>query len=289
MNPVKTIVISGATGLIGRNLKNHFEKQQWKVVALGRKDFDLNTEELAQKINGANVLVHLAGAPVIKRWTKSHKKEIINSRILTTQKLVEAIELAPQKPGVMISASAVGIYSPEGVRDEQSTQFAGDFLSKVCLDWEAEAEKAKSFTRLAIVRLGIVLAREGGALKTMLPPFRLGIGGKIASGRQPFAWIHIDDVIGAIDFLIQKPEENGIYNLAAPELINNNQFTTALAKSLKRPAIIPVPAFALRLLYGEAAATLTGGQKVVPKRLEEAGFRFKYPEIHGALKTLLDS
>ncbi len=288
MNHKHSVAISGASGLIGSRLTKHFQSRSWEVISLSREDFSGSTEALAKKIDRAGVFINLAGAPVIKRWTKEHKKEIFNSRILTTRKLVDAIEMMPKKPDVMISASAVGIYSPEGEHDEQSTQFAGDFLSKVCLDWEAEAEKAKSFTRLAIVRLGIVLAREGGALKTMLPPFKLGIGGKIATGRQPFAWIHLEDVVNAIGFIIANNQTRGAYNFVAPGLINNQQFTSALGKALKRPTWFTVPAFALRLLYGEAASTLTGGQKVVPKRLEEVGFKFKYPEIEQALKHILD-
>jgi len=287
MHPEKTIAIAGATGLIGSHLTKHFKSKKWEVIPLGRKDFGGTSEALAEKIETANVVINLAGAPIIKRWTRKHKKEIYDSRILTTRKLVKAIELAKNKPALMISASAVGIYDQECVQDEHSNQFAGDFLSKVCMDWEAEAEKVSAPTRLTIIRLGIVLAREGGALKTMLPFFKLGIGGKIATGRQPFAWIHLDDVVNAIEFIIQDPEKKGVFNFVAPGLINNRQFTAALGKAIRRPALLFVPAFALRLLYGEAAVTLTTGQKVVPMRLEKAGFEFKFPEIYRSLEDLV--
>jgi uncharacterized protein (TIGR01777 family) len=286
MNPEKTIAIAGATGLIGSHLTKHFKSKKWEVIPLGRKDFGGSLEALAEKIETADVVINLAGAPVIKRWTKEHKKEIYNSRILTTRKLVEAIELVKNKPELMISASAVGIYDQECVQDEHSNQFAGDFLSKVCMDWEAEAEKVSAPTRLAIIRIGIVLAREGGALKTMLPIFKLGIGGKIATGRQPFSWIHIADVVNAIEFIIQDPECKGVFNFVAPGLINNRQFTAALSKAIRRPALLFVPSFALRLLYGKAAVTLTTGQKVVPMRLEKAAYDFKFKEINKALENL---
>lgn len=287
MNHEKTIAIAGASGLIGSHLTKHFKSKKWKVIPLGRKDFGGSLEALAEKIEMADVLINLAGAPIIKRWTKKHKEKIYNSRIHTTRKLVQAIELVKNKPILMISASAVGIYDQECVQDEYSNQFAGDFLSKVCIDWEAEAEKISLPTRLAIIRLGIVLARKGGALKTMLPFFKLGVGGKIATGRQPFSWIHVVDVVNAIEFIIQDPEAKGIFNFVAPHLINNRQFTVALGKAVKRPAFIFVPALALRLLYGEAAVTLTRGQKVVPMRLEKAAYDFKFREINGALEDLI--
>lgn len=287
MNQKKIVAIAGASGLIGNRLTKNFESKNWNVIPLGRRDFSGKIQWLVQKIEQADVLINLAGAPIIKRWTKKHKENIYNSRILTTRKLVEAIALSNKKPSVFISASAVGIYDQECVQDEHSNQFAGDFLSKVCIDWEAEAEKASSLTRLAIIRLGIVLAREGGALKTMLPIFKLGIGGKISSGAQPFAWIHIADVVNAVDFIITNDHAKGVYNLVAPGLINNRQFTVALGKVLKRPTWFTIPSFALRILFGEAAITLTGGQKVVPMRLEKQGFRFEFPEINQALANLV--
>lgn len=287
MNQAHTIVISGATGLIGSKLKTHFSAKKWNVEEIGRADFSANADVLAKKINGVDAIVHLAGSPIIRRWSKRVRDDIYNSRIATTRKLVEALHLTEEKPGVLISASAVGIYSQDCVQDELSNQFAGDFLGKICLDWESEAETAATLTRLCIVRLGVVMAREGGALQTMLPAFRMGIGGRIASGRQPFAWIHIDDVIAAIDFLIQNKEKAGVYNLVAPGLVNNRQFTIALGKAMKKPTVFPIPGFLLGLVFGEAAVTLTGGQKVIPMRLQKAGFEFQFPDIDPALANLL--
>lgn len=287
MNREKTIAISGAGGLIGSHLTKHFLSKNWVVIPLGRKDFAGSFEALVEKIEQADVLINLAGAPIIKRWTKKHKEEIYNSRILTTRKLVHTIEIAKKKPSLLISASGVGIYDQQCVQDEYSNQFAGDFLGKVCMDWEFEAEKASTFTRLVIVRLGVVLAQAGGALKTMLPLFRFGLGGKIASGNQPFAWIHIEDIVSAIDFMVQNQEAKGVYNLVAPGLINNRQFTFALGKALNRPTLFTVPAFALQLLYGEAAITLTSGQKVVPAKLEKENYKFLFPEINQAFTNIV--
>lgn len=287
MDTKNTIAISGATGLIGSHLTKHFLSKNWVVIPLGRKDFTEGTEALTEIIEQANVVINLAGAPIIKRWTKKHTEEIYNSRIFTTRKLVQAIENAKKKPSLLVSASGTGIYGQECVQDEYSNQFAGDLLGKVCIDWEFEAEKASTFTRLVIVRLGVVLAHDGGALKTMLPLFRLGLGGKIASGRQPFAWIHIQDVVSAIDFMVQNQEAKGVYNIVAPSLINNRQFTIALGKALKRPTMFTVPAFALQLLYGEAAITLTGGQNVVPAKLEKENYTFHFPEINQAITNII--
>ncbi len=286
MNQQKTIVISGSTGLIGSNLRKYFESNHWKVIPLGRKDFEQSTEILSGKVNGTDAVLHFSGAPIIRRWTKKYREEIYNSRIHTTRKLVDAIRMAKTRPDMMVSAAAVGIYNQECVQDEYSNQYDKGFIGKLCMDWEAEAEKASELTRFAIVRLGIVLTKQGGALKTMLPAFRLGLGGKIASGRQPFAWIHLDDVISAVEFLVLNKETSGIYNLVAPGLINNMQFTAALGKTLKRPVWFTIPATMLRMAFGDAASTLTGGQKVVPIRLEKAGFQFKFPEIHQALKII---
>jgi uncharacterized protein len=287
MNQEKTIAISGASGLIGKHLTNYFQSKNWAVIPLDRKDFTGSPDALAEKIEQADVVINLAGAPIIKRWTKKHKEEIYNSRILTTRKLVQAIEIAERKPSLLISASGVGIYDQQCVQDEYSNQFAGDFMGKVCMDWEFEAEKASTFTRLVIVRFGVVLTPDGGALKTMLPLFRLGLGATVASGNQPFAWIHIKDVVSAIDFMVQNQEAKGVYNLVAPVLINNRQFTIALGKSLNRPIFFSVPTFALKLLYGEAAITLTSGQKVVPAKLVKANYKFLFPEINQALTNIV--
>ncbi|HSW67425.1 MAG TPA: TIGR01777 family oxidoreductase [Bacteroidales bacterium] len=284
-----TMVIAGATGMIGSHLRKHFEHIGWRVVALGRNELMLSPEQLSGIISGAAVVVNLAGAPLIRRWSESHKQSIYNSRILSTRKLVAAIAIAEQKPQLLISASAVGIYNQECIQDEFSNQFADDFPGKVCLDWEAEAENASGYTRLIILRLGVVLSMEGGALKTMLPIFRLGLGGKIGSGLQPFAWIHIADVISSIAFFIDVKETSGVYNLVAPHLINNRKFTTALANALHRPAWFTVPAWLLKLVFGEASVTLTGGQKVVPMRLQKANFVFGFHTIEEALLNLLSS
>lgn len=287
MSISKTIVITGATGMIGSHLRRHFEVAGWEVVSLSRHELSLPVEYLSGVMSRADIVVNLAGAPIIKRWTQSRKQSIYNSRIQTTRSIVDAITMAEKKPMLLISASAVGIYSQECIQDEYSNQFADDFAARVCLDWESEAEKVSALTRLVIIRLGVVLSLKGGALKKMLLPFRLGLGGRIGTGLQPFAWIHISDVISAIEFFIANQQTNGVYNLVAPHLINNRKFTSALADSLQRPAWFTIPALFLRMFYGEASFTLTNGQKVVPTRLQKAGFVFGFQKIEDALNDLL--
>jgi uncharacterized protein (TIGR01777 family) len=244
---------------------------------------NLSDENLASELNGTDVILNLAGAPVVSRWNDKNKQIIYNSRILTTRKLVAAIQLMQNPPSVLVSASAIGIYQSPGEHTEASRSFDNGFLGKVCTDWEAEAGKASC--RLVILRTGIVLGQEGGALPKMLLPFKLGLGGPIASGKQGFSWIHVSDVIRAVDFLINHKELSGVFNLTAPEPVNNLNFSKALASVLHRPALINTPAFVLRLLYGEGADALTQGQFVYPERLIKSGFTFQYPELASALSS----
>jgi len=199
---------------------------------------------------------------------------------------LEAISLMDQKPQLLISASAVGIYSQEGEQTESKYQIADDYLGQICAAWETEAKKAIPFTRVAITRFGIVLGKEGGALKRMLPLFRYGLGGKIASGRQGFSWIHIYDAIHALEFIIENKKLSGEFNLTAPNVVDNRKFTQVMAKMLRKPAFLTVPAFALKLLFGEGAIAVTGGQFALPKHLLDEGFQFSFPDIKLALDDL---
>lgn len=280
------VLISGSTGLVGKSLAAALIGKGFDVVSAGRADFAKGVDALAVKVSQVDVVVNLAGAPIVARWSASHKKEIIDSRILTTRKLVEAIAKSQCRPQLFISTSAVGIY-PEGeVFTEANARFGDDFLAKVCIDWEAEAMKAAPYTQVAIFRLGVVLSAKGGALSKMLLPFKLGLGGPVAGGKQGFSWIHIDDLMNAFLFVIEK-NLSGVFNLTAPGFTDNAGYTRALGKALKRPAIIPVPAFALKLVYGEGASALTSGQKVHPANLLKERFVFKYPDLSGALKDLV--
>jgi uncharacterized protein (TIGR01777 family) len=280
------VLIGGSTGLVGRKLSEALIRSGHKVTGLSRTDFSGPETELLQKLGNSEVVINLAGAPIVARWTEAYKKEIVDSRILTTRKLVSAINKSPVKPRLFISASAVGIYPDGEVFTEENTMYGSDFLADVCKLWEVEARKSPADTGVAIFRLGVVLAREGGALQKMLQPFRLGLGGPVAGGKQGFSWIHIDDLVQAFLFVIEK-NISGIFNLAAPEITDNAAFTKALGKAVNRPAIIPVPAFALRLVYGESASALTSGQKVLPARLQKEGFVFQFPKLKEALEDIV--
>ena len=281
------IIISGANGFIGRNLKVVMQQRGWEVIPLSRNDFNHGIGQLAQKINGSDVVINLAGVPIVSRWSETYKQELRNSRIITTQRLVDAMVAAKQIPKLFISTSAIGIYADQGRHTELVYNPASGFIGKLCQDWEAEAEVAAAFTRTVIFRLGIVLSRKGGALPKMLLPFKLGVGGKIGSGKQGFSWIHILDLIKAYLFVIENSQLNGTLNLTSPEPCDNLTFTRTIARILHRPAIFTVPTFALKLIYGEGAITVTGGQTVLPEKLLNAGFLYRFPTLESALKDIL--
>lgn len=280
------ILISGSTGLTGSRLMRELQEAGHNPVSITRADFSGSTGALAAKLSGADVVIHLAGAPIVARWSETYKREIIASRRDTTRKLVEAMRFAKQAPGYFISTSAVGIYPDGVVLDEGDDRFAEGFLADVCRSWEEEALAAAAVTKVAVFRLGVVLAREGGALPKMLPAFRFGLGGPLAGGKQGFSWIHIHDLMQAYHFAIKRQPE-GIFNLTAPDVTDNAGYTRVLASVLNRPALFPVPAFVLKLAFGEGATALTAGQKAVPARLLKEGFVFKFPRLEEALKDLL--
>ncbi|PKP45615.1 MAG: TIGR01777 family protein [Bacteroidetes bacterium HGW-Bacteroidetes-11] len=280
------VLIGGSTGLVGRKLTEALIRSGHKVTGLSRADFSGPEAALIQKLGKAEVVINLSGAPIVARWTEAHKKEIIDSRILTTRKLVNAMASSAVRPRLFISASAVGIYAEGEVFTEENAKIGNNFLADVCKLWEGEARKSPADTDVAIFRLGVVLAREGGALQKMLLPFRLGLGGPVAGGKQGFSWIHIDDLVQAFIFVIEK-NLSGVFNLTSPEITDNASFTKALGKAVKRPAIFPVPAFALKLVYGEGASALTSGQKVLPYRLQKEGFVFQFPKLKEALEDIV--
>jgi len=280
------IAISGSNGFIGKQLTAYFHAKGNDVRSISRINDGSPVGDIVKQLSDVDVIINLAGAPIIGRWTKSYKKTLFDSRIITTRKIVEAISLMDKKPKLLISASAVGIYAQEGEHTESKYQVAADYLGEICSAWELEAKRAVPFTRVAIARFGIVLGKEGGALKRMLPLFRLGLGGRIASGKQGFSWIHVYDVIHAMEFIIENPKLSGEFNLTAPGVIDNNEFTGVLAKRLRKPAFLAVPAFALKILFGEGAIAVTGGQFAFPEHLTEEGFQFSYPDIKSALDDL---
>ncbi|MDD3876782.1 MAG: TIGR01777 family oxidoreductase [Bacteroidales bacterium] len=281
----KKIFISGQNGLIGTSLSNALKDKGYDVTAIDRNAFKMEAGHFLSFIESADIIINLAGAPIIRRWTNKYKDELFNSRVLTTRKLVNAIQLMGKKPAQFISVSAVGIYNDVGIKTEDSDTATNSFLSQLSLAWEYEASLASTYTLTAICRMGVVLSKNGGALKTMMPLFKVGLGGKIAKGTQIMSWIHIDDVVRALLFLIEH-KLSGVYNFTAPNPVNNSDFTSALAKTLKTPAFFTVPEFVLKVVYGEGAVVLTQGQHVLPQNLTDKGFKFNYPTIKQALEEL---
>lgn len=282
---MKTIAITGATGFVGTNLTKFFKNLNYNIIPISREI--LNDEsKLKNVLEQSDVVINLAGANIIGRWTPQYKELLYSSRIDTTSKIVNAINTVENKPKLLISTSAVGIYDNKDTHDENGT-FANDFLSTLCQNWEKEALKAKNeTTKVSIFRFGIVLGKDGGAFAKMITPFRLCLGGIIGSGNQAFSYVHIDDLMNAYQFVIEK-NLDGIFNLTAPKPTTNLLFTRALGKALKRPTIFPVPEFVLKLIFSEGAKVLTDGQDVIPKKLLSLGFKFKFSNIEETLKALV--
>jgi len=285
------IAVSGAGGFIGTHLVSMFREKGWEVTALHTADFSLDDKAFADKLAGADVVIHLAGASINKRWTPAYKKVLYESRVETAKKIVRAMEKMALKPKLFICTSAVGIYAAEGKHDEEHAVYAEDFLGRLAQDWEAAASKSRTLgIRTIIFRYGIVLGHGGGILQEMLPPFRLGLGGTIGNGSQNFTWVHIDDLVRGYLFAIEHPDMEGVYNLMAPNPTTNYGLTKALGKVLHRPALFSVPKFLIKLRFGsEAAEALASGQYVTPKRLPEAGFEFKFKSVEAALEDLFGS
>jgi hypothetical protein len=242
---------------------------------------------------GRDAVVHLLGEPVAQRWTDSARREIRDSRVLGTRNLVTALAGLPEppadggRPAALVSQSASGWYGARGDEPVDESEPAGDdFLARVCAEWEAEARRAESLgMRVAITRTGVVLSESGGALEKMLPPFKLGVGGPVAGGRQYVPWIHSDDVVGGIVFCLDSTAASGPINLTAPQPATNAELSKALGRVLHRPAVAPVPGLAVRALYGEMARIVTTGVRAEPRRLLELGYEFRQPELERALRS----
>jgi len=272
MKQIKSIAIAGANGFVGQALQNTLEN----VVVLNRDD---SVEILIEKLKDVDIVINLAGAPIVKRWNKAYKKVLYISRIESTQKLVSAIDKSDVS--YFISTSAIGIYPNNMKCDESCTEYADDFLAKLCEDWEKEAFKCTKPT--AVLRLGVVLGKEGGALAKMLLPFKLGLGGNIGNGKMMTSWIALDDLMGIYRFLIEEKIE-GIFNAVSPNPVDNAGFTKALGKVLHRPTFMPLPTQVLNLIYGEASCVLTDSKEVYPRHLINEGFEFKHTVINEALE-----
>ncbi len=269
------IALTGAHGFIGSLLRQRFPRH----IIIDRND---SIDAISRKIEAIDCLINLAGAPILNRWSNAYKEVIWASRIETTKRVVLALKTTPIR--LFISASAVGIYRDGITCDEDCVEFSRDFLGTLVQAWEREARKAPCPS--AIFRFGIVLSRESGALKQMLGPFRLGMGGPIGDGSMMMSWIHRDDLVNAFSFVMEQ-DLRGTFNIVSPNPVTNSKFTKALASALKRPAFIPIPRFVLKVIYGEAASVLTASKIAYPKRLLEAGFRFSHPYIEEALIDLL--
>jgi uncharacterized protein (TIGR01777 family) len=301
------VLITGATGTIGLALADALRERGDTVVALSRDpergqrvlgdDAEVHawarpTEESPplEALRGTDAVVHLLGEPVAQRWTEQARQSIRDSRVLSTRLLVSALETLPdgERPGALVSQSAVGFYGPRGDAplDEQ-TPAGDDFLAGVVVDWELEAQRASSAVRVACTRTGVVLSPSGGALAKMLPFFRLGIGGPIAGGQQYVPWIHLEDVVGALLCCVDSDGAAGPVNVTGPNPVTNAELSRALGRVLGRPAVLPVPGIAVKLLYGDMAEVVTTGQRVVPARLRQLGYEFRHPELEEALHDVL--
>ncbi len=294
------IVISGASGLIGKRLVEQLQQHGHDVVRLVRRAagtgevmWDPKAGVLsASALEGADAVVHLSGAGIgDKRWTASYKREILESRTITTNLIASTIANMNKKPSVFLSGSAIGVYGPRG--DEQLTEVSTNgtsFLADVCEQWESAAKPASDAgIRTVLLRTGIVLTTKGGALKKQLPLFQLGLGGKFGNGKQWQSWISIDDEVGAIEHLLTA-NVSGAVNLTAPNPVTNAEFTSTLARVVKRPAFLPIPPFAPKAILGAelADALLFTGQRVIPAALNASGYQFAHPTLEVALRALLN-
>jgi len=298
------IVISGATGFLGRPLAAALALDGHTVVVLSRGpsapppgaerlvtwNADGTAGAWAAELDGAGAVINLAGESIAGgRWTAARKRRILDSRVLATRSLVAAIGEARTPPTLFVSGSAVGYYGP--LQDQVATEDSAagdDFLAKVCAAWEAEASRAQSArTRVVCVRTGLVLERDGGALPQMLPPFRFGAGGPVGSGRQYWPWIHRQDWIDLVRFTVATPAITGPLNATAPTPVRNAEFARALGRAMHRPAFMPAPGFALKLLLGEMAeGLLLSGQRAVPAKAQRHGYSFAFPDLDHALEAL---
>jgi uncharacterized protein (TIGR01777 family) len=301
------IIISGGSGFIGRALTEDLVKDSHEVEIISRRPdahkhlpggvtaFSWGEGALIEHLAGADAIVHLAGAslagenPLRMRWTAKRKKQILESRLRSGEMISEAIKSVGEKPKVLIQSSAVGYYGPLGDEIVDETFPNGDdFLAGVCRAWEASTQLVEAIgVRRVVIRTGLVLSPEGGIFPLFKLPFSMFIGGRIGSGEQYLSWIHLDDIVKGIRFLIDHQQMRGVYNMTSPGPLQNAEFVRRLGKAMRRPAFVPVPAFVLKLALGETSTLALDGQRVVPKRLVEAGYNFKYETFEDALPSLL--
>jgi uncharacterized protein (TIGR01777 family) len=298
------VIVTGGTGLIGSALTRRLVDAGDEVIVLSRtperhtvpagtryEGWDGRTEAgWGELVDGAGAIVNLAGASIAdKRWNPERKALLRSSRVDAGHAVAQAIAAAPHPPSVVVQASAIGYYGPRGDEFVDESEPPGtDFPAQLCVDWE-ESSKAVtgSGVRHVVVRIGLVFTPRGGTLGRLLPLFRLGLGGRLGSGRQWMSWIHIDDVVGGLDYLVRHESAAGVFNIVSPNPVTNSQFTRELGRVVRRPAPWVVPAPALRLLTGELAGSLVTGQRVLPRRLLDFGYEFAHPDLRPALRQLL--
>lgn len=297
------VLVTGGSGWIGQQLlpvldhplvvtrNRDAAQQRTGLPAEHIVGCDLMTERIQPaRLRGVNGVVNLMGESIADgRWTDAKKQRIRDSRVVGTQNLVASLLAGDDLPEVVISASASGYYGDRGDEKLNETSPPGqDFLAQVCLDWEqAVGPLVEAGVRVCWLRIGVVIGQGGGAMEKMLPPFRLGLGGRIGSGNQWMSWIHLQDLVGMIGFLIRQQDCRGVFNGTAPQPVTNREFTRALGRAVHRPAVIPVPAFGLRLALGEFAEFLTASQRVLPQAMQQAGFEFRFPSIDAALADVV--
>jgi uncharacterized protein len=282
------IKMTGSSGYLGGLISNELIKNGHHVEGISRQLLYGPVQDLAKDLEKAEVVIHLAGAPILKRWTEKNKKDIYDSRVRTAGNIAAAIKNLPEpnRPRKVISASGITIYDVGKAHTEKSRDFNTGFLGNLTQDWEAAWKELPGKVSLIIFRAAAVLGRKSAAIRKMNLPFKAGVGGKIGSGEQPFPFIHERDVAKAYLQAVENPGMNGVFNLAAPQQITNSEFTQAMSRQLNRPAVIPVPALGLRMVYGQAVIMLTESPSVIPEALTNIGFRFQYPDIESTLKEI---
>lgn len=296
------ITVTGGSGLIGRRLVPRLESAGHQVQLLGRAprtgtsasaQFTIwdpeKTAAPVSALEGADAVIHLAGEPVAQRWTPDVKRRIRASRVEGSERLVEGMAQCAKAPSVLVCASAVGYYGDRGEEELTEISRPGQgFLPEVCVAWESAVRKAEALgVRVVTIRIGVVLAAEGGALDKMLPAFKFGVGGKLGSGAQYMAWIHVDDLVSMFVWALENPKVSGPVNGVSPEPVTNAGFTHALGRALRRPAILPVPKLAVQLLFGEMSEILFNSQRAKPATALALGFEFRHPDVYGALKDVV--
>lgn len=284
------VALSGYRGLIGNSLENELQNQGHSIIRLMREDlYDYKGSKLAGLISGADAVIHLSGSPILKRWTKKNRTEIYDSRIVTTRNITSAIRSLPidQRPMIFVSASAIGIYQAGLTHTESSVNLAGHFASQIIRDWEQASDNLPEDIRRVVFRIGLVLDAKSQLIRQLKIPVLLFAGGPIGRGNQPFPFIHLKDVSGAILWSLQNSRSKGVYNLVAPGQTTNKRFMQLYARMLNRPSWLPVPRFLLKILFGQAAQLVYESPAVIPGRLTSESYPFLFPDLNGALGDIL--